>query len=137
MAGKTVSIGEAAKQLGVSTDTLRRWDKAGTLRTSRDARNRRRVPVSEVERLRDAPARHPTGDTFSAHRSLQVFLETHPEEFDIADTDLASRQFLELSMASIYKRRLFGNLEKPAEPAHIEYVVGKAVDMFLSYYGRK
>jgi molybdopterin-binding protein len=63
---KTVSIGEAAKQLGVSTDTLRRWDRAGTLKTSRDARNRRRVPVAEVERLREAPARHATGDTFSA-----------------------------------------------------------------------
>jgi molybdopterin-binding protein len=63
---KTVSIGEAAKQLGVSTDTLRRWDRAGTLKTSRDARNRRRVPVAEVERLREAPSRHATGDTFSA-----------------------------------------------------------------------
>jgi molybdopterin-binding protein len=63
---KTVSIGEAAKQLGVSTDTLRRWDRAGTLKTSRDTRNRRRVPVSEVERLREAPARHATGDSFSA-----------------------------------------------------------------------
>jgi molybdopterin-binding protein len=63
---KTVGIGEAAKQLGVSTDTLRRWDRAGRLRTTRDARNRRRVPVSEVERLRDSPARHASGDGFSA-----------------------------------------------------------------------
>jgi molybdopterin-binding protein len=63
---KTLAIGEAAKQLGVSTDTLRRWDKAGTLRTTRDSRNRRRVPVAEVERLREAPSRHHTGDSFSA-----------------------------------------------------------------------
>lgn len=63
---ETLGIGEAAKLLGVSTDTLRRWDRVGTLRTSRDARNRRRVPVSEVERLREAPARHGTGDSFSA-----------------------------------------------------------------------
>lgn len=52
--------------LGVSTDTLRRWDRSGRLKTSRDARNRRRVRVAEVERLREAPARHPTGDGFSA-----------------------------------------------------------------------
>ncbi len=52
--------------LGVSTDTLRRWDSAGKLKTKRDERNRRRVPVSEVERLRDSPARHETGDGFSA-----------------------------------------------------------------------
>jgi molybdopterin-binding protein len=63
---KTVAIGEAAKLLGVSTDTLRRWDRAGRIKTTRDARNRRRVPVAEVERLREAPARHGTGDTFSA-----------------------------------------------------------------------
>jgi molybdopterin-binding protein len=64
--GKTVGIGEAAKMLGVSTDTLRRWDRSGRIKTTRDERNRRRVPVAEVERLRDAPARHATGDGFSA-----------------------------------------------------------------------
>jgi molybdopterin-binding protein len=63
---QTISIGEAAKQLGVSADTLRRWDAAGKLRTTRDAGNRRRVPVKEVERLRAAPERHATGDEFSA-----------------------------------------------------------------------
>ncbi len=63
---KTVGIGEAASMLGVTPDTLRRWDRAGKLKTSRDDRNRRRVPVAEVERLREAPRRHATGDTFSA-----------------------------------------------------------------------
>jgi molybdopterin-binding protein len=63
---ETVGIGEAAKMLGVSTDTVRRWDRAGRLQTTRDERNRRRVPVAEVERLRDAPRRHATGDTLSA-----------------------------------------------------------------------
>lgn len=63
---KDLSLGEAAKQLGVSVDTLRRWDRAGKLATKRDANDRRRVPVAEVERLRSAPARHTTGDRFSA-----------------------------------------------------------------------
>lgn len=63
---QTVGIGEAAKLLGVSTDTLRRWDRSGRIATVRDERNRRRVAVAEVERLRDAPARHATGDGFSA-----------------------------------------------------------------------
>jgi molybdopterin-binding protein len=43
---------EAARSLGVSLDTLRRWDKSGRIRTQRDAGNRRLVPASEVERLR-------------------------------------------------------------------------------------
>jgi molybdopterin-binding protein len=63
---KMIGMGEAAKQLGVSTDTLRRWDRSGKLKTTRDERNRRRVPITEIERLRDAPKRHDTGDTFSA-----------------------------------------------------------------------
>ena len=61
-----LSLTEASRAIGVSVDTLRRWDRAGKLRTTRDDRNRRMVPASEVERLRRAPARHRTGDSFSA-----------------------------------------------------------------------
>jgi molybdopterin-binding protein len=61
-----LTIGQAARALGVSADTLRRWDRSGKLRTKRDERNRRRVPAKEVERLRGAPPRHETGHTLSA-----------------------------------------------------------------------
>jgi molybdopterin-binding protein len=61
-----LTLGEAAKALGVSVDTLRRWDRAGKLATIRDERNRRLVPASEIERLRAHPDRHATGDTLSA-----------------------------------------------------------------------
>src|ERR687890_542107 len=61
-----VTLGEAAKAIGLSVDTLRRWDRSGKLRTTRDERNRRRVPASEVERLRSAPERHRTGNSLSA-----------------------------------------------------------------------
>jgi molybdopterin-binding protein len=47
---------EAARALGVSLDTLRRWDRSGRIRTQRDAANRRLVPASEVERLRGGDA---------------------------------------------------------------------------------
>lgn len=60
------SLGEAAIAIGVSVDTLRRWDRAGRLRTTRDSRNRRRVPVSEIERLSARPQRHRAGHTLSA-----------------------------------------------------------------------
>ena len=43
---------EAARELGVSLDTLRRWDRAGRIKTTRDASNRRLVARSEIERLR-------------------------------------------------------------------------------------
>jgi len=46
------SASEAARALGISLDTLRRWDRSGRIRTERDAANRRLVRASEVERLR-------------------------------------------------------------------------------------
>jgi molybdopterin-binding protein len=63
-------MSDAARSLGVSQDTLRRWDRAGKLRTQRDDRNRRRVPVSEIERLAARPARHGTGATLSARNRM-------------------------------------------------------------------
>jgi molybdopterin-binding protein len=42
---------EAARALGISVDTLRRWDRTGRLRSQRDAANRRLVPASEIRRL--------------------------------------------------------------------------------------
>jgi molybdopterin-binding protein len=43
---------EAAAILGISLDTLRRWDKAGRIHTERDAGNHRVVVSAEIERLR-------------------------------------------------------------------------------------
>jgi molybdopterin-binding protein len=47
---------EAARALGISLDTLRRWDRQGRIRTERDAANRRLVAASEIERLRGPEA---------------------------------------------------------------------------------
>jgi molybdopterin-binding protein len=49
------SAGEAAKTLGISIDTLRRWDRRGRIKTERDASNRRIVAATEIERLRGEP----------------------------------------------------------------------------------
>ncbi|HZU20906.1 MAG TPA: helix-turn-helix transcriptional regulator [Gaiellaceae bacterium] len=54
---------EASAALGISIDTLRRWDRAGRLRVERDARNRRVVPAAEIDRLR--------GDGQGAHLSAR------------------------------------------------------------------
>jgi molybdopterin-binding protein len=61
-----LTLGEAAHAIGVSPDTLRRWDRSGKLRTVRDDRNRRLVPASEVARLTGRPRRHAAGDGLSA-----------------------------------------------------------------------
>ena len=46
MPKQVYSASEASAALGISLDTLRRWDKAGRIRVERDARNRRVVPAS-------------------------------------------------------------------------------------------
>jgi molybdopterin-binding protein len=61
-----LSLGEAARELGVSVDTLRRWARLGKLRAKRDEYNRRRVPRSEIQRLAPAPKRHRAGASLSA-----------------------------------------------------------------------
>ena len=55
MPRQSYTVAEAARALGVSIDTVRRWDRAGKLRVERDSANRRTVPAEEVERLRGAP----------------------------------------------------------------------------------
>jgi molybdopterin-binding protein len=49
---RAYTAAEAARALGISLDTLRRWDRTGKIRVERDAGNRRVVAASEVERLR-------------------------------------------------------------------------------------
>ena len=51
MPRQAVPAAEAARRLGISLDTLRRWDRTGKIRTLRDAANRRVVPASELDRL--------------------------------------------------------------------------------------
>ena len=63
---KDLSLGEAAQALGVSVDTLRRWDRSDKLVTTRDSQGRRRIPVAEIERLRPRPSRHLTKQPLSA-----------------------------------------------------------------------
>jgi molybdopterin-binding protein len=72
---RVVSIGEAAKALGVSVDTVRRWERCGRLRSQRDDRNRRLIAVSEIERL---GGRMPavTGDGFSARNRFEGEVES-------------------------------------------------------------
>jgi molybdopterin-binding protein len=52
MAKELYTASEAAQALGISLDTLRRWDRDGRIKTQRDTGNRRVVPATEIARLR-------------------------------------------------------------------------------------
>ena len=58
MAKELYTAREAASALGISLDTLRRWDKAGRIEVQRDAGNRRVVAAAEIDRLRGDRVAH-------------------------------------------------------------------------------
>ena len=53
MSKKTVPIAEAAQILSVSLDTIRRWEKKGLIKASRDINNARIFDVAELQRAHD------------------------------------------------------------------------------------
>jgi molybdopterin-binding protein len=63
MTKQVYSAAEAAQALGISLDTLRRWDRDGRIKTRRDKSNRRVVSAKEIARLR--------GDDGTQHMSAR------------------------------------------------------------------
>jgi molybdopterin-binding protein len=53
---ESYTASEAARALGISLDTLRRWDREGRIKVERDGANRRVVKAAEVDRLRGTEA---------------------------------------------------------------------------------
>jgi molybdopterin-binding protein len=67
MPKQNLTAAEAARALGISVDTLRRWDRDGKIAVERDSANRRVVPAAEVERLRGGAG----GDGLSARNRFR------------------------------------------------------------------
>jgi molybdopterin-binding protein len=89
-----LTLKEAAKAIGVSVDTLRRWERDGRLTTSRDERNRRTVPAAEVERLAPHPRRHETGTPGSARNRLAGTVQSVEVDGVMALVEICAGPFL-------------------------------------------
>jgi molybdopterin-binding protein len=89
-----LSLGEAAAALGVSLDTLRRWDRAGRLQTVRDSRNHRLVPASEISRLSERTLRHRTGTPRSARNRFTGVVRSVESDGVMALVELEAGPFL-------------------------------------------
>src|SRR3989339_33541 len=48
-----ISAGVAALELGISIDTIRRWDKKGLIKSFRDERNDRMFSLGEIKRIQN------------------------------------------------------------------------------------
>jgi molybdopterin-binding protein len=91
---RTMSAGEAARALGISVDTLRRWDKEGRIRTTRDSANRRRIPVREVERLSGRAPKLRTGTRLSARNRLAGVVKSVESDVVMALVEIEAGPYL-------------------------------------------
>lgn len=80
---RTYTASEAARALGISLDTLRRWDRAGRIRVGRDGANRRVVSAAEIERLRGRDA-----DELSARNHLRGVVRSVEVEGLLAQVEI-------------------------------------------------
>jgi len=83
VAPRTYTASEAARALGISLDTLRRWDRQGRIRVTRDRANRRLVSAREVDRLRGA-----ADQTLSARNRLEGVVREVKIEGLLAEVEL-------------------------------------------------
>jgi molybdopterin-binding protein len=83
MATRSYSASEAARALGISLDTLRRWDRQGRIKVKRDRANRRIVAASEIERLKGKRA-----DELSARNRFQGVVRSVELEGFLAKVEL-------------------------------------------------
>ena len=91
-----VPAGEAARRLGISLDTLRRWDREGRIRTERDSANRRVVPAEELERLRGGPG----GEALSARNRFRGVVRTVQVEGLLAQVEIEAGPFRVVSIVT-------------------------------------
>jgi molybdopterin-binding protein len=91
-----LTIGEAAQALGVSVDTLRRWERAGKVAFERDG-NRRVIAATQVaELLRDRRA----GAGSSARNRLDGIVIAVKRDTVMAQVELACGPFRVVSLMS-------------------------------------
>src|SRR4249919_2943045 len=72
--GPSLRVGQAAEMLGVSVETLRRWEAAGLLHMERSEGGQRLVEVEEVSRLLDARRRAATERPIVAQSARNRFV---------------------------------------------------------------
>ncbi|MDD2823562.1 MAG: MerR family DNA-binding transcriptional regulator, partial [Candidatus Daviesbacteria bacterium] len=72
---KFVKIGEAAAKLGVSIDTLRRWEKAGKIETIRTPGGTRFYSISTISDITKTPKKYQRNDTVNAIKPKATSIE--------------------------------------------------------------
>jgi molybdopterin-binding protein len=107
---RAYTASEAAAALGISVETLRRWDRSGRIKTRRDAANRRVVSQAEIERLRGSD-----GAELSARNRFSGIVREIKADGLLAQVELEAGPF---RVVSVVTREAVDQLGlKPGAPA--------------------
>lgn len=95
-----------------------------------------RTVLGVIDRMPKLADRFFSSTSANGNTVLAEYLDKQVADglLDIEDTDLAARQFIEMSMAGLFKRCLFGNLPEPKSIDDIAPIVKSAVRVFLAGY---
>ena len=129
---------QALEQAGDVRDTLIRFGVALVTKiTSETVTRAQRTVIGICERIPELGARFYERGPKHGHAKLMTFLNIAIERghLAIADVELAAYQLTELSLAGIYRQRLFGGGAEPPSAEEIRKTVTAGVDVFLKAYG--
>ncbi|MDR3471273.1 MAG: TetR/AcrR family transcriptional regulator [Devosia sp.] len=136
--GRTLNFArQGLDQAGTVEEALQTFGTVLTLRlTSTYVIRAMRMVLGVAERMPMLALRFFGSEPFSGVQILKDYLDSKVAlgELEIADTELAGRQFIDLAMAGLFKRRLFGNMAEEPDPVQVAAIVRSAVEMFLGYY---
>ena len=129
---------QALEQAGDVRETLIRFGVALVTKiTSEKVTRAQRTVIGICERIPELGARFYERGPKYGHEKLMAFLNIAVERghLAIADVELAAYQLTELSLAGIYRQRLFGYRTEPPSAEEISKTVSAGVDVFLKAYG--
>ena len=130
-----IRIAEAARLLGVSDDTVRRWIDAGTLTAARDPSGRAAVDGAELarhaRRIASAPA-DPTGVGRSARNQFVGLVTDVVQDRVMAQVELQCGPHRVVSLMSAEAVRELG-----LEPGSVATAVVKATTVIVETSGGK
>lgn len=123
---------------GTTAERLRRYAIQKTTELCSDPVIRaHRVVVGVTERMPAMGQRFFERGSSRGSRMIEDFLaaEVAAGRLVIPDIPLAAAQFFELSMAGLFRRRLFGHMAREPSEAEVARIVDAAIEMFLCRYG--
>ncbi|MBC2772166.1 TetR/AcrR family transcriptional regulator [Rhizobium sp. AQ_MP] len=98
-----------------------------------------RILLGVVDRMPSLCQRFFAGSPSNARTVLKDYLDQQVAggRLDIDDTSLAATQFIELTVGSFFKGRLFNEMPKRPQEAELERVIGGGMKVFFCAYGPK